>query len=166
LSRRPEHYLRGQITASTALSEKGPSAVDRPLKEGTIWFTTFDDRVNCASHLSGDYGILNRLLEGLSDYRTNGLAVPPDLKAAAEEYCSSSDMLATFIADEIVLDDKATLGAQAFYTSYHGWCLQTSIRPMSHPQFRQEMIKTLSISPKKTNVGSIWPGIRRRTSTE
>jgi putative DNA primase/helicase len=111
-------------------------------------------------------GILNRVLEGLSDYRRNGLAVPPDLKAAAAEYCSSSDMLATFIADDIVLDDKATLGAQAFYTSYHGWCLQTSIRPLSHPQFRQEMIKTLGISPKKTKLGSIWPGIRRRTSTE
>ena len=29
-----KHYLRGQFTASTALSEKGPSAVDHPSKKG------------------------------------------------------------------------------------------------------------------------------------
>jgi putative DNA primase/helicase len=111
-------------------------------------------------------GILNRLLEGLSDYRKNGLSVPPDLKAAAAEYCSSSDMLATFIADNIVLADEAALGAQAFYESYQGWCFVTGIRPMSHPQFRPAMIKKLGVSPKRTKVGSMWPGIRRRTSTE
>ena len=34
LSRRPEHYLRGRMLASTALTEKGPSAVDHPSKKG------------------------------------------------------------------------------------------------------------------------------------
>lgn len=43
-----------RISASTALSEKGPSAVDRPFKEGAIRFAVFDDRMHCAGHLGGD----------------------------------------------------------------------------------------------------------------
>lgn len=41
-------------SASTALSEKGPSAVDRPLIKGTISFAAFDDRVHGPSHFGGD----------------------------------------------------------------------------------------------------------------
>lgn len=43
-----------QLSASTALSEKGPSAVDRPFKEGAIGFTAFDNRMHGACHLGGD----------------------------------------------------------------------------------------------------------------
>lgn len=111
-------------------------------------------------------GIFNRLLEGLSEYRSIGLAVPEDLKATAEDYCSSSDMLANFFAEICERDPSASLRAQAFYDRYHGWCSQTGIRPMSQPQFRQEMIKRLNISPKKTNSGQMWPGLRLRMLTK
>jgi hypothetical protein len=45
---------RGQRTASTALSEKGSSAVERPLDEGTIWFAAFGDRMHRAGHFGGN----------------------------------------------------------------------------------------------------------------
>ncbi|TCS59036.1 hypothetical protein EDD52_12366 [Primorskyibacter sedentarius] len=42
------------MTASKAQSENDLSAVDRTLKEGTISFTAFDSRVDCAGHLGSD----------------------------------------------------------------------------------------------------------------
>jgi len=42
------------MSASTALSEKGPSAVDRPLIKGTICFAALDDCVHGSSHFGGD----------------------------------------------------------------------------------------------------------------
>ena len=42
--KRPEHYLRGQLHASTALTEKDPSA---------IGFAMFNDPMNSTGHLGG-----------------------------------------------------------------------------------------------------------------
>lgn len=56
-SRRPEHYLRGQRTASTAATERGPSAGAHPLEEGAIGFAVFDHSVYGAHPLGRDRGV-------------------------------------------------------------------------------------------------------------
>ena len=56
-SRRPEHYLRGQRTASTAATERGPSAWAHPFEKGAIGFAVFDHGVYGARHLCRDCGI-------------------------------------------------------------------------------------------------------------
>ena len=54
--RRPEPYLRGQLPAATALTEKGPSAADHPSKKGQVSFAMFNDPMNSTGHLGGDCG--------------------------------------------------------------------------------------------------------------
>src|SRR6056297_1465268 len=56
-SRKPEHYLRGQRTASTAATERGLSAWAHPLEEGAIGFAVFDHGVYGARHLGRDRGV-------------------------------------------------------------------------------------------------------------
>ena len=51
--RRPKQYLRGQLPAATALTEKGPSAVDHPSKKGQVRFAMFNDPMNSTGHLGG-----------------------------------------------------------------------------------------------------------------
>lgn len=48
------YEVADQLNASTALSEKGPSAVDRPVTEGATRFTAFDNRMYGVGHLGGD----------------------------------------------------------------------------------------------------------------
>ena len=55
--RRPEQYLRGQLPAATALTEKGPSAADHPVKQGQVRFAMFNDPRNSTGHLGGDWAI-------------------------------------------------------------------------------------------------------------
>ena len=55
--RRPEQYLRGQLTAATALTEKSPSASDHPSKKGQVRFAMFDDPRNSTGRLGGDWAI-------------------------------------------------------------------------------------------------------------
>ena len=55
--RRPEPYLRGQLPAATALTEKGPTAADHPSKKGQVRFAMFDDPRNSTGHLGGDWAI-------------------------------------------------------------------------------------------------------------
>lgn len=110
-------------------------------------------------------GILNRLLEGLAEYRRVGLDIPYDLKAEAAQFCVSSDMLAIFIEEECESDPDATVRAQILYFRYQTWCGANGLRAMSQPQFRREMIKKIEKSPTKTKAGSMWPGMRMRKQT-
>ncbi len=50
----PKHYLQGRERALTALSERGSSTWNRPLNEGPVIVTAFNDRVHNTSHLCGD----------------------------------------------------------------------------------------------------------------
>lgn len=107
-------------------------------------------------------GILNRLLEGLDDYKRNGLSIPTDIQAAAASYVGSSDMIAEFLDDEYERVQGASEGAAVVFASYQRWCGSKGLRPMSQPQFKPELVKKLG-QQIHTKKGSTWPGIRRRT---
>ncbi len=70
-SRRPEHYLRGQRTASTAATERGPSAWAHPFEEGAIGCAVFDDGVYGARHPLPGRALRSNVPRGwpLSPYR-------------------------------------------------------------------------------------------------
>ena len=108
-------------------------------------------------------GILNRLLQGLDDYRKKkGLAVPESLRAEAAKYTESSDMIAAFLEDEYESVEGGRVGAQELYFNYKLWCVMRGLRPLSLPQFKPEMVKKLGQQPHKTNEGTFWTGLRRR----
>lgn len=106
-------------------------------------------------------GILNRLLQGLREYREIGLAVPDDLKAAVATFVASSDMLSSFLKDATEQMKGETVGAQELYRSYRSWCGSSGIRNLSAPQFRQELLKR-EYTTKRLKSGNAWSNLRLR----
>lgn len=70
-------------------------------------------------------GILNRLIEGLLDWRANGLATPDQVIAATAAYRDDSDELGRFLHEmcEIVPDDaKVRIKSTELFEFYAAWC--------------------------------------------
>lgn len=107
-------------------------------------------------------GILNRLLEGLESYRSNGLAIPEDLKAEAARYVQSSDMILGFIEDRCDFEPNGKTAAKDLHSRYRMWCIENGLRPLSQPQFKSEMIKKTKITPTRLKEGWVWPGLALR----
>jgi putative DNA primase/helicase len=71
-------------------------------------------------------GILNWLLEGLRDYRENGLVVPEEFKALATDHLSSGDLETQFYAEGIEEDqDRIGSSASAIWTVYQEFYRET-----------------------------------------
>lgn len=69
-------------------------------------------------------GILNRLLDGLIDWRTNGLVVPDEVRDATRAYRDESDQLGRFLTQCCVLgDDPLTVrvGATELWDVFQAW---------------------------------------------
>jgi len=105
-------------------------------------------------------GILNRLLEGMREYKEIGLCVPDDLKREAARFCKSSDMLGMFLDEKCDLDPEYTTGSAQLYRSYKRWTDCNGLHPLSTPQFKQELTKRLGHTTRKTKNGAQWPGVR------
>lgn len=66
-------------------------------------------------------GILNWMLEGLADWRVNGLQVPPAVAQASNEYRAQQDRLADWIADRCLVSASMKEKAHALYVDYANW---------------------------------------------
>ena len=106
-------------------------------------------------------GILNRLLQGLREYREIGRAVPQDLKAALAAFVASSDMLSSFLEVATERVEGKAVGARELYRSYRSWCESSGIRSLSEPQFRQELLKK-DYRTKRLNTGNAWSDLQLR----
>jgi len=87
-------------------------------------------------------GILIWLLEGLRQYQTVGLAVPPAIMASTAEYREQQDIHADFITTCLELDrDKTNLAleheefAEDVRKAYLRWCDSTHIHPIPPQRF-------------------------------
>lgn len=74
-------------------------------------------------------GILNRLLEGLCDWKEHGLIEPDEVRMATEAYRDQSDELGRFLHDccEIGADlpkRPMRVGAKLLHDTYLAWCEQ------------------------------------------
>jgi putative DNA primase/helicase len=110
-------------------------------------------------------GIINRVLEGLKDYKENGLAVPADLVAEAEAYTKTSDMIRSFLDDVCKITTEGVVRASNLYLAYKMWCGGNGLKPLSQPQFRAELIKKTGINPDRRKEGFVWPGLSVRRPT-
>lgn len=73
-------------------------------------------------------GILNRLLEGLIDWRTNGLIVPDAVKDATRAYRDQSDVLGRFLAQCCVIGDdgrRVRVKASELWETFEAWAQAT-----------------------------------------
>ena len=81
-------------------------------------------------------GILNRLIEGLIDWRENGLIVPDEVRDATRAYRDSSDVLGRFLSQccEVGDDHRAVRAkAKELRECFDAWCDATD-GPKWNPQ--------------------------------
>lgn len=107
-------------------------------------------------------GVLNRLIEGLLDWRENGLVTPEAVLAATAAYRDDSDELGRFLADmcEISEDKKVRVKSTELFEFYEAWCKASGreawkqrgfVAAMRDKQFEQ-----------KTSNGVWWIGVQIR----
>lgn len=107
-------------------------------------------------------GILNRLLDGLKDYRENGLNVPEDIKAAAAQYVDESDLVAQFLEEFTQKDPKASCGLRDLYRAYSNEMQTLGLTPMSSPIFKKSL-ENKGFSAHRTSQKVVWLGLRLLT---
>jgi putative DNA primase/helicase len=87
-------------------------------------------------------GVLNRLLEGLLDWRINGLIVPEQVRMATREYRDQSDDLGRFLAQCCVVsdgDDSLTVGARELFDVFGAWADATGGASWTIKGFKKAM---------------------------
>lgn len=108
-------------------------------------------------------GILNRLLEGLLDWRGEGLIVPEDVRLATQAYRDASDELGRFLSDLCeISEDTAGVRVPAglLHKFYKAWSEQAGGAGWSIKGFKSAMedkgFKSI------TSNGAKWLGVRLR----
>ena len=71
-------------------------------------------------------GILLWILKGLRAYFETGLALPPCVTDATQDYRSDSDLVSGFFAERTVQDGSARIARNALYAAYRQWAEENS----------------------------------------
>jgi len=108
-------------------------------------------------------GITRWVLNGLLDYRREGLNPPLEVLDFLGEYKTENDSLALFARDMIVLETDAIVGAEELKQYYHVYCEQEAITPIADKEFPSEFIR-LGLKGvqrmTRSNAGQRWKGLR------
>jgi P4 family phage/plasmid primase-like protien len=87
-------------------------------------------------------GVLNRLIEGLLDWRRNGLIVPEQVRMATREYRDQSDDLGRFLAQCCLVsdaDESLRVGAQELFDTFRAWADATGGATWTMKGFKKAM---------------------------
>lgn len=111
-------------------------------------------------------GITRWLLNGLLDYRREGLNPPPEVLDFLGEYKTENDSLALFARDMIMLEPDTIVGAEELKQHYHIYCEQEAITPIADKELPSELIR-LGLKGvermKRSTAGQRWKGLRVKT---
>jgi putative DNA primase/helicase len=80
-------------------------------------------------------GVLNWAIRGCLAWQRDGLASPPIVQVATQEYRREEDVLGPFIDDCCTLDSAGWVPAKALFDAYAAWTTKTHDRPMSMQAF-------------------------------
>lgn len=110
-------------------------------------------------------GILNRLLEGLCDWREHGLIEPDEVRMATEAYRDQSDELGRFLHDTCEVGDDLPhrpmrVAAKLLHDTYLAWCEQAGGAHWKIGGFKKAMQDKGFQS--KASDGMKWLGVRLR----
>lgn len=114
-------------------------------------------------------GLLNRLLEGLCDWREHGLIEPKQVRMATEAYRDQSDELGKFLSDTCDVGDDLPdrpmrVGAKELHDTYLAWCADAGGASWSTRGFKKAMIDK-GFEQKASN-GMKWLGIALRDGVD
>jgi putative DNA primase/helicase len=104
-------------------------------------------------------GILNRLLNGLQNYRENGLNVPEDIQAFAKRYVAEADLVARFLEEFTDSEATASCGVRDLYRAYFNEMQILGMKPMTSPVFKTTLEGKGFVS-RRTKQKNVWFGLR------
>jgi len=105
-------------------------------------------------------GILNWLVDGAVGWQRDGLAPPPAVFTATDEYRHENDPLAEFLDESCILDPDARCAASQLFTAYEAWCDRgrtTARERLGRKAFGSAMTKRFE--SRHTEVGKLYLGI-------
>lgn len=95
---------------------------------------TLKDKLKAENELSG---IFNWCLEGLKNFREEGLTTPKEIKIATAEYEKKNDKIDKFFKQELVKNSKKNLSCNNTYNKYCEWCDKNKLPSLSKGEFMQ-----------------------------
>jgi putative DNA primase/helicase len=84
-------------------------------------------------------GILNWMLAGLWDYKTNGLTVPPAIQVATAAYRTEQDLVGEWIADNCVTGVGLHEEKRSLYFDYSAWAKASNYKPVSQKRLTRQL---------------------------
>lgn len=120
---------------------------DTVFKSGRINIITFDkhfnedeqdktlkDKLKAEDEISG---IFNWCLEGLKNFREEGLTTPKEVETATDEYEKENNKIAKFFKQELVKNSKKNVAFKNVYDRYCEWCDKNNLPSLSKSEFMQ-----------------------------
>lgn len=100
-------------------------------------------------------GILNWALQGLEEYRLNGMMEPDIVKASTDDYRASQDWMSRFLGEVTEPSPEDNIPARKLYEKYKDWCDRTGEFKLKEPKFAEGMQqKGMKSKEKRQNDGS------------
>jgi P4 family phage/plasmid primase-like protien len=84
-------------------------------------------------------GILAWAVRGCLDWQRDGLGEPDEVRRATNQYRAVMDVLAGFIEERCVIDERAWATFSGLYADYTGWCEEAGEPPESKRRFGEQL---------------------------
>jgi putative DNA primase/helicase len=111
-------------------------------------------------------GILNWVLEGLRDFRENGLMEPEDVIQAQVTHREQSDSVVRFLEDQfqeevLVPNEDGSIRTQELYLLYEDWCRAQGEKRLGSRRFMNRMTSSGRATYARTATSRVWRGLYR-----
>ncbi|GHV06141.1 phage protein [Spirochaetia bacterium] len=103
-------------------------------------------------------GILNWLIEGTRRWFADGLASPPAISSATEEYRNEMDVLGSFIKECCVQSPGVSIRTRELFKAYQEWCDENNEHAGTE-RFLAMRLKELGLERARTAEARYWRGI-------
>lgn len=104
-------------------------------------------------------GILAWAVAGCMAWQRDGLGAPDAVRLATEAYRSSMDVLAAWLDDCCVVDDRVSASAADLYRSYRTWCEENGERFLAQKMFALRLSERGFTSRRGTKGKRLWDGL-------
>lgn len=116
---------------------------------------------NLPSILKGEVaGIFNLLLEGICQYRVEGLNVPSSVAERTITYLNSSNLMKSFFKDCLENVQGEKVYASRMYFAYRAWASNNGYKPLSSGIFKEMFERELGFVQRRSDQGLFWPNLK------
>jgi len=103
-------------------------------------------------------GILNWLLEGVANWKQDGLVAPDAVMNATDEYRNEMDVIGNFIKERCNVQAGITIRIRELYKAYSDWCDDNNEHAVSERFFTMRL-KDMGYEQCRTAEARFWSGL-------